>query len=174
MKILVEQLVEMLVKNKGAKIVTLYTETQPKMKKTNNPYLGVIKKSRINGVVNFNYENSVNRQRVREDSTPDFKAEERKWGKRINGTPVVEHKGKYYLEVKVERTLDTKYELNNEEVSYESLKPFFYERSTGRQELEKEVILRDFSLDNLKALKYNGQMYEVVNKVSSVEELVGV
>jgi hypothetical protein len=173
MKILVEQLVEMLVKNKGAKIVTLYTETEPKMRKANNPYLGVVKKSRINGVVNFNYENSVNRQRVREDSVPDFKAEERKWGKKINGTPVVEHKGKYYLEVKVERTLDSKYELNGQEIDSKLLAPFFYKKSVSRQEVENEVVLRDFSLDNLKALKYNGELYEVVNRFSSVKELVG-
>jgi hypothetical protein len=173
MKIVVEQLVEMLVKNKGAKIVTLHTETQPQMRKMNNPYLGVVKKSRINGVVNFNYENSVNRQREREGSETDFVAEERKWGHRINGTPVVKHKDKYYLEVKVERVLDSSYELNGNVVNYEDLKPFFYAKGESRQGVENEIKLRDFSLDSLKALKYNGELFEIVNSLSSVKELVG-
>ena len=172
MKILVEQLIEMLTKNKGAKIVTLYTETKPQLKKANNPYLGVVKRSRVNGIVNFNYENSVNRQRGREGSETDFEAVERKWGRRINGTPVIEHKNKYYLEVKVERTLDTEYKLGDDIVSYENLKPYFYARSVNQQGVENEIKVRDFSLDSLKGLKYNGELFEIVNHISSVKELV--
>ena len=175
MKILREQLVEMLTAEKGAKIVTLYTKVSPKMKKMGNPYLGLLKKSKINGVVNFNYENSVNRQRVREESEADFKAEIRKWGTKIPGTCIVEHKGKYYLEVKVENVYDTQYVIGDKVVNKEEIKPFLYE-STGnpRQELDKEVILRDYSLDSIESIKYSGKLYDVVESLPSIKEYVGV
>lgn len=175
MKILREQLVEMLTAEKGAKIVTLYTKVSPKMKKRGNPYLGLLKKSKINGVVNFNYENSVNRQRVREESEADFKAEIRKWGTKIPGTCIVEHNGKYYLEVKVENVYDTKYIVGNQEIEKEKVKPYLYDSSGNpRQDLDKEVILRDYSLDSIEAIKYGGKLYDVVESLPSIKEYVGV
>src|SRR5690554_7875233 len=74
---------------RGSTFCTIHTVTDPKCLKKHRdtkeplPYKEVKKTSVINGVINFKYENSVNKQREREDSTADFIAEPRKWGTRI-------------------------------------------------------------------------------------------
>lgn len=170
MKILVSQLVELLLASKGAKILTLETETQPKMRKTGNPFLGAVKVAQVNCVVNFNYANSVNKQRVREDKEADFEAEPRKWGERIQGTPIVEHKGQYYLEAKIENS-KSKFILNGQEIPEDQIQPYLYSSKSSRQGVEKEVKLRDFKLDSVKGIKYQGKHYEIVSSLSEVKDL---
>ena len=111
------QLVDRLMNLRGAKFTTIVAETDPRMLKTGNPFVGATKISRVNGVVNWIYQNSVNNQRVRENQPLDqqgeiehFSPEPRKWGQRLKHetghvAPLVEHKGKHYLELKVERSL---------------------------------------------------------------------
>jgi hypothetical protein len=161
MQITKEKLIELL--SGGSKIVTLYTETEPKLKKA-NPYVGVVKRSKVNGVVGFIYQNSVNNQRGREGKESNFEAEPRKWGVRINGTPIVEHKGKKYLEVKVERYLDSEYYHGKTKLNVDDIKPYMYaKKKPANQGLEKVVQVRDFNIDNIKSVKYAGDLYEVID-----------
>jgi hypothetical protein len=141
---------------KGAAIVTIHTETVPAMRKTDNPYVGVVKKSAVNGIINWVYESCVNRQRVREGMEADFSAFPRKWGQRIKGTPLVEHKGQHYLEMKVQ-SAQARYFLGTREVTHEEIKPYLRAASPSRQGVEKEVILRDYALENIKAVVYGGE-----------------
>src|SRR4051812_25564019 len=83
--ITLQQLQSMLQTSKGAKIVTLVTITEPDLKKGEgenyNPfYLNCVKVSRINGIVNFHYSNSVNNQLKRENKEANFTPQPRKWG----------------------------------------------------------------------------------------------
>ena len=159
MEISKEQLIKML--SGGSKIVTITAETEPKLKKS-NPYVGVVKRSKINGIVGFIYENSVNNQRAREGKEKDFNSQDRVWGTRISGTPIVEHKGKKYLEVKVEKYLDTEYYCGSSTIDVNDIKPHMYaKKKPQNQGLEKVVQLRDFNLDNIKELRYNGETYSV-------------
>jgi len=158
-----EKFKDLISNKKGAQIVTLITETEPRMRKTNNPYHGgVVKLSRVNGIINFNYGNSVNRQRTREGSVPNFQPLPRKWGTRLPGVPLVEHKGKLYLEIKIERSIDHEYLTpQGHAITEDMLRPWLQKSSSNKdhQGLEKELILRDYKLENIKAIITSGTTY---------------
>lgn len=162
MNIVQAQLVNYLTAIKGAVIVTLTTETEPAMRKTDNPFVGTVKRSRVNGVINWSYEKSVNRQRGREELGADFVAEPRKWGERLPCSPLVAHKDKLYLELKVERSLDHSYWFNGREVAESDLKPFFPVKKEGaRQGVTKAIILRDYALDSIRSITVGGETYTI-------------
>lgn len=144
---------------KGATFISMETNIVPKLK-ANNPFIGIKKVSKVSGVIGFNYSNSVNNQRAKEGVEPDFKPEARKWGERISNTPLVKHKDKFYLELKVQNS-NSDYFLDGKRVNPEEIKPWYYNKSS-RQELDNEVILRDYSLDNIKRIKINKEEYSVV------------
>lgn len=150
---------------RGANIVSIETETTPRMRKTGNPYAGrLVKQSKINGMINWYYENSVNNQREREGKKTDFEAKPRQWGKRVKGTPLVEHKGRYYLEVKVENTYGKTYiDDQGNVVNQEEIEEFLYNSSSSRQGVEDKVILRDYKLDSIQSITMNGKKYKVAS-----------
>ena len=125
----------------------------------------LVKVSRVNGFLNWIYANSVNRQRDREGHTEEFTAEPRKWGERVKGTPFVRHTNKagerkVYLELKVENSLDSWYELDGEKIDRNLIVPFLAPRKeSARQETEKPIICRDYSLDNVVSINYGGESY---------------
>jgi hypothetical protein len=144
----------------GAAIVTIHTDTEPAMNKTGNPYYGARKRSAVNGIINWIYESAVNRQRVREGLQPDFKAYPRKWGQRIKGTPLVEHNGNFYLEMKVQQSNCTYY-VGGTVIPSTEITPYLRPLSKSRQGVQKEIILRDYALDNIKGITYAGKLTEV-------------
>jgi len=137
----------------------------------------VEKTSRVSGIINFRYGNSVNNQREREQG-PDhepFEPEPRRWGVRMDDAPLVRHTPKhsdrerFYLEVKVEQALETFYvdtqrsqEIQGERL--DSLRDFMYNnsQSSGRQNVETPVILRDIRLDRIREIRVGGEIYHVV------------
>jgi hypothetical protein len=149
---------------KGARIVTIQTRTEPRSLAKHpetgspNPYRGnVVKVSKVNGMIGWQYVSGVNRQRVREEKTADFEALPRKWRQRISGTPFVEHQGSMYLEMKVERSLGYQYmTLDGHALDAAEVEPYHPTRSLGRQGVEREVILRDYALSSIESLKSGG------------------
>lgn len=160
-------LTDLLSNMRGAKFTTIQTRTEPKLLAKHpitgetNPFRGnIMKISRVNGMIGWIYANSVNNQRTREDLTPDFEPLPRKWGRRIPGSPLVEHQGALYIELKVERSLGHHYEtLEGQEVDAATVEQYLPKRSHGRQGIEKEVILRDYRLESIQSLKLNGTIY---------------
>jgi hypothetical protein len=147
---------------KGVTFSTIVTRTEPKLLKTNNPFTGIKKVSRVNVTIGFNYQNSVNNQRQREGSDTDFESLPRKWGERIKGTPLVSHNGNMYLEAKVEKTLDHMYiNTHGQNIPDDLIAPFLPKHGETRQELDKEVILRDYKIDSIIGIKINGEEYTV-------------
>jgi hypothetical protein len=169
-------MVEMLSAEKGARIVTITAKTTPNMRKTNNPFYNqrekaftVSKVSRVNGMINWSYENSVNNQRAREGHGDAFEAHPRTWGQRIQGTPFVHHMKKdgsikRYLEVKVERSLGHFYmDEYGKEIDAALVQPWLVDASPSRrQETEKEIILRDYALESIIGLVHKGTNYIVI------------
>lgn len=146
---------------KGATFATLVTSTEPELKKTGNPYTDVRKVSRVNVCLGFQYENAVNRQREREGNDEEFVSAPRSWGRKISPM-FVEHKGKLYLETKVEKSLSTTYLSKGREISSDDIAPFLRSRSgSGRQETEKAIVVRDYSLESILSLTVGGQDYTV-------------
>jgi hypothetical protein len=158
-----ERLLLMLLEIRGASFATITTRTDARLKKTGNPFGHVEKVSRVNVTLGFQYAGSVNRQRVREDETPDFVAMPRQWGERSKLSPLlIEHKGKFYLETKVERSLSHEYRTEQGSIlSDEEVRPFLPARGASRQEVEKEILVRDYALDSIVGISFKGQDYVV-------------
>lgn len=158
-----ERLEKILRDVRGTTAVTITALTEPDMVARDNPYAGrVRKRSRRNCLIGFGYENAVNNQRLREDKDADFVAGPRKWGVRIAGTPIVEHKGKVYLEAKVQRVLEYRYEVDGEIVENALIEPWLRDKGAAdRQELAKPVELRDFALTSITDLVMGGYHYHV-------------
>lgn len=160
------QLRKNLEKKKGARIVSFIAETVPDMRKTGNPFIGKVKKvAHVNGVINWIYANAVNRQREREEKTPDFVPLRRSWGERLRGRPFVAHKGRLYLEVKVQKSVKHDYFIDGKLATEEQkaeLKTFLTEKEEGtRQQLDRPVILRDYKLANIKQVSIDNQLLVV-------------
>lgn len=163
-------LAEFLRDRKGSEFVTIVSTTRPKVLKKDretgepNPFGEIVKVSRANGILGFRYENSVNNQREREGGERDFVAEPRSWGqhvKRADGglSPLVEHKGRVYLEIKVERSLgSTYYDASGTERTYAELRGILPKaKESSRQEVENPVILRDYALANIREIAIGGE-----------------
>lgn len=153
----------MLMGIRGASFATVTTRTDARLKKTGNPFGHVEKVSRVNVTIGFQYAGSVNRQRVRENETPDFVAMPRQWGERSKHTPLlIEHKGKLYLEIKVERSLSHAYfAADGRMLTDAEVEPFLPVRGQSRQEVAKEILVRDYAIDSIIGIAFQGQEYVV-------------
>ena len=160
-----QELIEMLKNLKSATPTTIITNTIPKMRKKNNPYLDrVTKFMKANVFINFNYENSVNKVRDKEGNEVDFVASPRIWGVKIPGTPLVEHKGSYYLECRFLKHVNTTYICNNQNIDESVLSDFLQEGSNAAHQgvsFENEVILRDFKIENILEIRLMGEVYSI-------------
>lgn len=177
------ELIETMHHLRGARIVTLHTEVEPAIKKPKTSWMAgrILKRSKINCVINFHYSNAVNKQREREAAplmehplvlagvatieVEYFEALPRKWGTRIDGTPLITHKGEWYLETKVERVYDTEYLLDNKPVDKSEISEYLVERGgeSARQGVEKQIILRDYKVSSLRAITMGGKIILITN-----------
>lgn len=148
----------------GAFAITIDTRTDARARKTDNPYGRIFKRSRVNGFANWIYGRSVNRQREREGLADDFDAMPRAWGARIEHTPLVFHAGKLYLELKVERSLAHSYETADGTALTQSQVASFLPAKrddSGRQGVERTVILRDYAISSVVAVVMERQLFPI-------------
>jgi hypothetical protein len=166
-----ERLAQILFDMKGAKIVGVTTKTQPKMRKTDNPYLDrVFKITQYNAVLNADYTKSVNRQRDKEGLETDFVALPN-WQVPVNRddgtrTPLVRKSDgtKTYLQMKVEKTSSIIVDENGrpyQEDDLARIRSFFPTQSESRQGVEKEVVIRTVDLDNVKEFRFDKTEYMI-------------
>jgi hypothetical protein len=162
-----QEMVELVSANKGAEPVSIdiMSDITKTLKKTGNPFLSAIvtKSTTLSGFIGFDYENSVNRQLGREGKEQEFESHPRSWGTLINPY-FVEHKGSYYLQMKVEASSMPVYRVDRVEVPVEKVEAWLPKKSEPKtqSELDKKVILRDVKVDNILALRYNGESYLIV------------
>lgn len=159
MRITQDDLLSLLTTISKPTFISLVAETTPSLRKAPLELKPLKKLTYLNATIGFRYENAVNRQRVREDKEPDFEAVERKWG--VREGVLVKHNGKTYLEVKVEKSYKYVYRLDGIEVPKEKIEPFLPLKSNSRQDLEKEIILRDYALDSIREISINSQHFEI-------------
>lgn len=157
-----KQLLSILSGIRGATFATVITETDARLKKTGNPFGKVVKLSRVNVTLGFQYAAAVNRQRAREDSATDFEARDRQWGERIAGTVLVMHKDRLYLETKVEKSLSHQYFTESgKPLSDADVAPFLPSRGKSRQNVAREIIVRDYALDSIRVIVTGGKTFMV-------------
>lgn len=168
--------VEMFLRPRGAEVITAEAVTDPKLKRTGNPWKAgqVLKRTKINGMLGVNYANAVNNQREREGLDRDFVAAKRQWGVSVKGFPFVVHKDKSYLEIMVLSVLGLEVGIDPEtgETVKLDAKPVYFDNETGaiiptelvkpflpaksksnRQGTEKEIVWRTYGLASLENIK---------------------
>lgn len=167
-KITANDLVTLLNENGAAEFVgiDLITDPTDDMRKKDNPYLGSTKHYSVSGILGYNYENSVNNQLEREGKVADFSVEGRRWGTRINRF-LVEHKGQFYITVKVQIEADPIYVKGAKSFPLDEVKPFLYAKKEPARQLdagvEKVVIHRDFKIASIKYIRMRNEELEIVS-----------
>lgn len=155
----------------GNTFAQIRTTTDPRMRKTDNPYTGAIKVSSINVAYGANYGNAVNRQAKREDNpnAEEFKPEPLPWGEWISGleNKALSHKGEKYLRFQLTGVKpEVHYLLEGKEISVDLLRPFLPNRKPSQRQIEhgnaKEVQVRAFKLSSIIGFTLNGEDYLIV------------
>lgn len=166
-------LIEMLKSVNGASFISIDTETVPEMNKTMgrgsgmaNPHYGRVTKVQKGSVVMAfqnktinGYAQMVQRRLAEEGKDPfDFELSPRRWGKRLENLPVVEHEGHYYLEVIFLKPGEVQWCLDGKPTK----EPIIGVRDYGKPEqggLDRKVPLRVFAFSSITRIKIDGNTY---------------
>ena len=164
-----QELVEEINKVVSCQPVSVDIITEPKMRKTDNPYLGTKKSVTINGLIGFNYSNSVNNQLGREDKEMTFVPQPRKWGV-LNGN-LVYHKEEIYLQIKAQSSSIPVFSLNGQLIDKSVVEPFLYEHTKPHTQdgIDKEIAVRDININNILSIRMLGEEYVIVEFAEDIE-----
>lgn len=171
-RVTTQELIDLMMARRGAKIETIITCTKPKLKR-GHPFTDLLKVSIVNVVSGADYENSVNLQRGREGKAMDFEAQERRYGVHVENTPFVVHtpagqtEERIYLPVHVRRSIEPPvYKDNGRTVPTEQVTPWLPSRESegDRQEVDNPVVYRNYLLTNIIGLRYGGVEYEIIHR----------
>lgn len=140
-------------------LAVIISVTEPDMRKRSdegveNPFLGRLAKVSVAEVIlNHNYRAAVNERRIAEGKDADFIPAPRKWGRHVEGTPLIEHNGQLYLEYQGSRVFDVAYRLDGQVVQESAFEPWLKKRSENKsQGLDAPIEVRTVKLDNLLAV----------------------
>jgi len=168
-KITRSQLISMLLNwNYGAQPASVQYVTSPKLTKEGKIKFGdVTKIANVGIMLGYNYQNSVNNQRERENELADFMAQPL-WkgkGKRLS-TCLAKHeeKGTFYMSYKSQQTFKSfHFDAVLNFIPLSMLKPFFPQSDPAKyQGLEQAVYHREILIDNIRKLKFKKTTYEII------------
>ena len=159
---------------KGTFGIVIETETEPRMRKTDNPYFGrVTKRSRIvNVAIGYDYENVVNNRREREGKAADFVSDKPK-GKHWVEFPTIlasdKDEGQQYLRTTMRANtkptsvflLDGK--VVEDATAIEQIKSFIqssYKPQNQGLEEGNEVIVRDYKFESVVRITQGEKVWE--------------
>lgn len=165
----VEQLKDYLMTITRPMPVTVEIEATPRMRKTNNPYMGVIKRSIINGMAGGDYEVSAqNKELAAHSDQPDYDATFRAaplWnGKGIRVSPlVIRHvdSGEFYLAIGNPRSGSSTFTFNGQPIEKSVLEPYLIGPSVSQKQVSVGIAAEDTVqpryplLKNIKRIKIN-------------------
>jgi hypothetical protein len=157
----------------GASFIGLDTVTVPTLKggKSNPMKDRVEKCSTGHNVIVFQnknsngYSNMVKRRLEAEGKNPEtFELKPRRWGVRIEGTPLVEHKGNYYFEVIFLNAGKSTYLLDGKPIKKELVQGLDLDKEEGSQGgLNDKVIIRTYKIASISRITINKETYMVVD-----------
>ena len=153
----------------GVTFAALDTITEVKLKGgKKNPMLGRVVKRTIGQRVmlftnkNSNgYDNMVKRRLEAEGKDPNsFQLGALPWGKRVEDSPLIEHNGKFYIQVIFQQGGKSEYLLDNKVIDKADIEGLDEKPITaGKQNLEDDnaVIVRTFALDSIREIRMMGE-----------------
>jgi hypothetical protein len=173
LQLTIEQAVSLLQQNvKGAEMVTVDLDSdmdgKGKMRKTGNRFIGmgIVKRETLNGVIGYIYARSIERLVIKEGK----EAREVKihpWGDMDEKHLFRIHRktGKPYLSMKVENvTVHGFFAPDGTEIDKNEIRTFIPEKrkSSTQADLDGEVIPRDYSMENIRAIRMRGVEIQIV------------
>lgn len=142
----------------GPREAVVTTRTAPSMRKTGNPYVGRATHWAVRKCwLNRSYAGMVNDERESRGLARDFVPQARPWGTRIDGTPLLEHKGALYLDVLQEWSVGH-FEVDGGAVDDETLRPYLYDPH-HKDELPMQP--RALKLSSIREITIDGTHYVV-------------
>ena len=159
-KISRDKLVEVLQTIKGASFVTIsMTGDVSFARKTNNPFFGRTTKTQtFNGILNYDYQGNVNRALEKQGETADFVASKPAWGTRVGDTCIIQHKGQTYFDIRVLRSLKTKYTFDGKAISKDEIRSWLKPSSPA----QSGIVVRRPKIENIFAMNIMGLRYRIV------------
>ena len=160
------ELVEILLKVEKGTFAFIRIETVLKMRKTNNPYFGLItKKSDIRVLLGSNYQDRVNNNLEKEEKDRDFIAESCKVGNHVSECVLYNENTKlFYLQAEYFKEIKPKVEFyfNGKLIELEKFSEFVPEKTTAKQKgLIKKVNSISVKIENIKEISLNKIKYIV-------------
>jgi hypothetical protein len=164
-----EQVNELMSKIKGCSFASLDTITPVTLKGgKKNPMQGKVTKHTANNMVmlftnqnSSGYENMVKRRLENEGKdSASFTLGKLPWGSRIEGTPFIENKGKYYIQAIFNKPGKSEFFLDGQPIQkdeIEGLEDKTNESPNQGLEEDNRVVVRTFALDNIKAIRVLGE-----------------
>ncbi len=109
------------------------------------------------------YANMVARRLDKEGKEVEFELKPRTWGQRIENTPIVEHKGNYYLEVIFLKGGQSSYLLDGKPIKKDLIEGLKVKKEgfQGGLSNENKVIIRTYKVASLSRITINKQTYIV-------------
>mgnify|MGYP003654827624 CR=1 FL=1 len=142
------------------------------IKPKSNPFNGAMKMNISNVQIFQNkngssYEAKVKRELSKEGKDAEaFKLQPRVWGERIKNTPLVTHKGEFYLEVMFHNKVGkTKYLHEGKEISPKTIKPHRRAKKEGSQgglSDENKVTIRSYKVASIQSITIAKQKYVIM------------
>lgn len=171
-----DQLKEYLLSIKGATPVSVEISTSPRMRKKDNPYLNVTKRTVMNGMAGQNYERSVQKAEMvanwdDNDYQPEFKADPMWGGKGARISPLVaQHfeKDEFYLVIVNPKTTLTYYVMDGKEVPQANIAPYLYDSYSSAKQSEAgiaeedQVTQRTIKLSSIDYIRIMGKEIKVI------------
>lgn len=149
---------------KGAKFTTIVTETEPDMRKTDNPFYGrVTKRSTVNVTLNASYRNGVTKALKKagfsKTTAENVTINKPTWGERMGSSPLIMHKGHLYLHAKLNaKPSKISYTYEGAEMNAKEVKNMNTFLSAKAHQAVPVVSIR---LENIKELKLDKQHFIV-------------
>ena len=157
----------------GSKGITIEMIAEPKMRKTNNPYINRVMKRTtfIHPYLGCKYESMVNRQGARQGIDDTFKADSIKWATNLNAY-FIEHNGTKDMYLKVGVCSDTivksYYLVDGREATadeVEQIQSFMQPSGDSQKQLaygieaEKQVKWRTINMENIVSIRQGAKTY---------------
>ncbi len=160
-----------MVDGKRPQMISFIAVTDARLKKGKgadaNPYFGTVKMSKVIGMINFNYENSVNNQLDREGNENEFKAEKRLYGVKndeSNGC-LLYGANEPKLIVKVESSEKPIYMYQGKVIEKKKIEPWLPASATANRQIEvgieKQIIYRNYDLSSLREIHIDGMELKI-------------
>lgn len=163
------------ISRKGARPLSIRMACPPPLLKYSRedgracPYYNVVKRSYVSGMLNFVYERSVNRQRVREEKPATFTSEAN-WFVHLPTDPRAivsyhEDHSRKYLQVKSQRAIVSRYyNGDGTPIDFADVREYLpHKTKPKKQQLDHPVYTFTVSLANIVSLSCDGETFAVVH-----------